>query len=43
MVDGNVLDMLSVRSFAALDVETTGLDADKDEVIEIGIVRMAEG
>jgi DNA polymerase III epsilon subunit-like protein len=29
-------------SIAALDIETTGLDANKDAIIEIGVVRFNE-
>lgn len=31
------------RSFVAYDVETTGLSSDKDEIIEIGAVRVKDG
>jgi len=31
------------QSFVALDVETTGLDADKDEIIDIALVRFENG
>ncbi len=31
------------QSFIALDVETTGLDADKDEIINIALVRFENG
>ncbi|MCL2283469.1 MAG: 3'-5' exonuclease [Fibromonadales bacterium] len=31
------------QSFVALDVETTGLDSDKDEIIDIALVRFEDG
>jgi ATP-dependent DNA helicase DinG len=31
------------QSFVALDVETTGLDAEKDEIIDIALVRFENG
>ncbi len=31
------------QNFVALDVETTGLDADKDEIIDIALVRFENG
>ncbi len=37
------LEALSLGSFVALDIETTGLDPEKDEIIEIGIVRVEGG
>ncbi len=37
------LESLSLASFVAFDLETTGLDAVKDEILEIGMVRVEGG
>jgi len=37
------LESLSLSSFVCLDLETTGLDAARDEILEIGMVRVKEG
>ena len=31
------------ETFVAIDLETTGLDFDKDEIIEIALVRFVNG
>ena len=31
------------RSYVAIDIETTGLDAKQDKIIEIGAVKMIDG
>ena len=36
-------EALSLETVLAFDVETTGLDASKDEILEIGIVKMVKG
>jgi ATP-dependent DNA helicase DinG len=38
-----VLENLGLREFVALDLETTGLDADSERVIEIGAARFRDG
>jgi len=34
---------MKLKDFVAIDLETTGLDFDKDEIIEIALVRFEEG
>lgn len=43
MLDREPFQSLSVNTFTAFDVETTGLDFEKDEIIEIGMVRIQSG
>jgi predicted DnaQ family exonuclease/DinG family helicase len=43
MENSELLGGFSADSFTAFDVETTGLDPEKDEIIEIGVVRMQSG
>ena len=31
------------RSYVAIDIETTGLDAKQDKIIEIGAVKVIDG
>jgi len=38
-----LVESLSLDSFTAFDVETTGLDSEKDEIIEIGMVWLKSG
>ena len=37
------LSGLGLREFVALDLETTGLDAECERVIEIGVARFRDG
>jgi len=37
------LSGLGLREFVALDLETTGLDAERERVIEVGLVRFRDG
>ncbi|MCE5251831.1 3'-5' exoribonuclease, partial [bacterium] len=39
----NHIPMISPDTFVSIDVETTGLDSDLHEIIEIGAVRVSEG
>ena len=34
--------MLKVPNFVAVDLETTGLDFEKDEIIEVALVRFED-
>jgi len=43
MIDRATYDALSIGTVVALDFETTGLDPDKNEILEIGMVRMERG
>ena len=43
IIDHATYDALSIETIVALDFETTGLDPDKDEILEIGMVRMEGG
>lgn len=35
--------MVKIPAFVALDLETTGLDFEKDEIIEVALVRFENG
>jgi predicted DnaQ family exonuclease/DinG family helicase len=39
----NWLSDLGLQEYVALDLETTGLDAEKDQIIEIGAIRFRDG
>ena len=39
----NILSQIGLRSFVALDLETTGLDPQRERIIEIGAVRFVDG
>ena len=34
---------MEMKSFVAIDLETTGLDFEKDEIIEVALVRFENG
>ena len=36
-------DLLGLRSFVVIDVETTGFNEKKDRIIEIGLIKVVEG
>lgn len=36
-------DLLGLRSFVVIDIETTGFDDKKDRIIEIGLIKVVEG
>lgn len=42
-LDSKIFKQLSLEHFVVLDIETTGLFADKDEIIEIGISKIENG
>ena len=42
-LDPTTYEALSLQTVLAFDVETTGLNAAQDEILEIGIVRMENG
>lgn len=42
-IDIEIYKHLSLEQFTAFDVETTGLDPKKDEIIEFGIVKVKNG
>jgi ATP-dependent DNA helicase DinG len=42
-LDPTTYEGLSLETVLAFDVETTGLDASQDEILEIGMVRMENG
>ncbi|UCF63011.1 MAG: 3'-5' exoribonuclease [bacterium] len=43
MIQPEILKELNLSQFVALDIETTGLDNVKDDIIEVGAVRFHEG
>jgi len=43
LLSSDIYDELGLPSFVALDLETTGLNASSDEVIEIGAARVESG
>ena len=43
MISHRLYKALGMETVLAFDVETTGLDSDKDEILEIGIVRTENG
>ncbi|OGB60266.1 MAG: hypothetical protein A2Y94_02130 [Caldithrix sp. RBG_13_44_9] len=43
MIESQILHELKISRFVALDIETTGLEFLKDEIIEIAAVRYVEG
>lgn len=42
-ISRSTYEALSIETYTAFDVETTGLDAGSDEILEVGIVRVREG
>jgi len=43
IINSATYDALSIGTVVALDFETTGFDPDKDEILEVGMVRMERG
>ena len=42
-MNSDLLDFLGIESFVAIDVETTGLDKNKDKIIEVSAVKFING
>lgn len=40
--DAHHADVLSMRDFCVLDVETTGLECSQDRIVQIGIIKMVD-
>ncbi len=43
IVEKEILNELNLSRFVALDIETTGLDYQRDEIIEVGAIRYLNG
>ena len=43
MKNNNLLDIYELNEFVAIDLETTGLDSQKESIIEISAVKFKNG